>query len=117
MLRRDRLSEQEVFERRNGDTAESRATAILEGLGLPAQIRRNPLSTLPGGFRLRVFLAQVLPSAPESLLLDKHTNHLDIFQLGFGELNRFEGFFSGKLRSPAQIRKMGLPLSESWRGR
>ena len=41
----------------------------------------NPLSTLSGGFKLRVLLAQVLASAPDALLLDEPTNHLDILSI------------------------------------
>ena len=72
---------EEVFERHDGYMAESGAAAILEGLGLPARIHRDPLSTLSGGFRLRVLLAQVLASAPDALLLDEPTNHLDILSI------------------------------------
>ena len=72
---------EEIFERHDGYTAESRAAAILEGLGLPAKIHRDRLSTLSGGFRLRVLLAQVLASAPDALLLDEPTNHLDILSI------------------------------------
>ena len=51
-----------------GTPAQARAGAILEGLGLPAHIHDDPLSTLSGGFKLRVLLAQVLASAPDVLL-------------------------------------------------
>ncbi len=78
----DRYSElEDVFERHDGYTAEARAAAILEGLGIPAEVHGNPLSTLSGGFRLRVLLAQVLASAPDALLLDEPTNHLDIVSI------------------------------------
>ena len=53
----------------------------MEGLGLPAHIHDDPLSTLSGGFKLRVLLAQVLASAPDVLLLDEPTNHLDILSI------------------------------------
>ena len=84
---------EEVFERHDGYTAESRAAAILEGLGLPARIQRDPLSTLSGGFRLRVLLAQVLASAPDALLLDEPTNHLDILSIRW--LEKFLAGFPG----------------------
>ncbi|MDP6582911.1 MAG: ATP-binding cassette domain-containing protein, partial [Vicinamibacterales bacterium] len=54
---------------------------ILEGLGLPADIHHDPLSTLSGGFKLRVLLAQVLAGDPDVLLLDEPTNHLDILSI------------------------------------
>ena len=78
----DRFSElEEIVQQYDGYAAESRAAAILEGLGLPAEVHRNPLSTLSGGFKLRVLLAQVLASAPDILLLDEPTNHLDILSI------------------------------------
>jgi ATPase subunit of ABC transporter with duplicated ATPase domains len=39
-----------------GTTLEARATAVLVGLGIPAAQHRQPLSTLSGGFKLRVLL-------------------------------------------------------------
>ena len=84
---------EEVFERHDGYTAESRAAAILEGLGLPARVHHDPLSTLSGGFRLRVLLAQVLAGAPDALLLDEPTNHLDILSIRW--LEKFLRGFRG----------------------
>ena len=90
----DRFSRvEEVFERHDGYTAEPRAAAILEGLGLPARVHHDPLSTLSGGFRLRVLLAQVLASAPDALLLDEPTNHLDIVSIRW--LEKFLRGFRG----------------------
>ena len=78
----DRFSKlEETVQRHDGYTAEARAATILEGLGLPANVHRAPLSTLSGGFKLRVLLAQVLASSPEILLLDEPTNHLDILSI------------------------------------
>ena len=65
----------------DGQTLEARATAILEGLGIPRAQQSLPLSTLSGGFRLRVMLAQVLLGGPDLLLLDEPTNHLDILSI------------------------------------
>ena len=78
----DRFAElEEAFLRYDGYTAEARAGTILEGLGLPANLHHDPLSTLSGGFKLRVLLAQVLAGAPDVLLLDEPTNHLDILSI------------------------------------
>ncbi|MYB04834.1 MAG: ABC-F family ATP-binding cassette domain-containing protein, partial [Gemmatimonadetes bacterium] len=89
-----RFSElEDVIQRHDGYTAESRAAAILEGLGLSAKVHRQPLSTLSGGFRLRVLLAQVLASAPDALLLDEPTNHLDILSIRW--LEKFLRDFRG----------------------
>jgi ATPase subunit of ABC transporter with duplicated ATPase domains len=78
----DRFSElEDAFQRMDGYTAETRAATILEGLGIPTEVHRQPLSTLSGGFKLRVLLAQVLAGAPDVLLLDEPTNHLDILSI------------------------------------
>ena len=83
----DRFGElEETVQRHDGYTAEARATKILEGLGLPGHIHGHPLSTLSGGFKLRVLLAQVLAGAPDVLLLDEPTNHLDILSIRWLEM-------------------------------
>jgi ATPase subunit of ABC transporter with duplicated ATPase domains len=64
-----------------GYTLEARSTAVLEGLGIPIVAHRRPLSTLSGGFKLRVMLAQVLIGGPDAVLLDEPTNHLDILSI------------------------------------
>jgi ATPase subunit of ABC transporter with duplicated ATPase domains len=90
----DRFSElEETVMRLDGYTAEARAAVILEGLGLPTDIHHQPLSTLSGGFKLRVLLAQVLAGSPDVLLLDEPTNHLDILSIRWLEkfLHDFEG--------------------------
>jgi ATPase subunit of ABC transporter with duplicated ATPase domains len=90
----DRFSElEETVQRLDGYTAEARAAIILEGLGLPTEVHRQPLSTLSGGFKLRVLLAQVLAGSPDVLLLDEPTNHLDILSIRW--LEKFLSDFSG----------------------
>ena len=84
---------EETVQRHDGYTAEARAATILEGLGLPAEVHRQPLSTLSGGFKLRVLLAQVLAGAPDVLLLDEPTNHLDILSIRW--LEKFLHDFAG----------------------
>ena len=84
---------EETVQRLDGYTAEARAAEILEGLGLPAEVHRQPLSTLSGGFKLRVLLAQVLAGAPDVLLLDEPTNHLDILSIRW--LEKFLHDFAG----------------------
>lgn len=59
-------------------SAESRAAAILNGLGFSAVDQRRPASDFSGGWRMRVALAGVLFSAPDILLLDEPTNYLDL---------------------------------------
>jgi len=65
----------------DGYTLEARASAILEGLGIPVAQHGQPLATLSGGFKLRVLLAQVLIGGPDIVLLDEPTNHLDILSI------------------------------------
>ncbi len=92
----DRFAElEEIVQRHDGYAAESRAAIVLEGLGIPAHLHRDPMSTLSGGFKLRVLLAQVLASAPDILLLDEPTNHLDIISIRW--LETFMRDFAGLL--------------------
>jgi ATPase subunit of ABC transporter with duplicated ATPase domains len=78
----DRYAEvEDLILRHDGYTLEARAGEVLEGLGIPTEIHRQPLSTLSGGFKLRVLLAQVLAAEPDVLLLDEPTNHLDILSI------------------------------------
>ncbi len=72
---------EDLILRHDGYTLESRAGEILEGLGIPSESHMQPLSTLSGGFKLRVLLAQVLAAEPDCLLLDEPTNHLDILSI------------------------------------
>src|SRR4051812_14651185 len=77
----------------DGYTLEARASAILEGLGIPVASHRMPLATLSGGFKLRVLLAQVLLGGPDVLLLDEPTNHLDILSIRW--LEKFLAAYQG----------------------
>ncbi|MBM4358013.1 MAG: ABC-F family ATP-binding cassette domain-containing protein [Deltaproteobacteria bacterium] len=77
----------------DGYTLRSRSGAVLEGLGIPAAQHENALSTLSGGFKLRVLLAQTLVGRPDLLLLDEPTNHLDILTIRW--LEKFLAAFQG----------------------
>ena len=77
----------------DGYSLEARAAEILEGLGIPTEVHRSPLSTLSGGFKLRVLLAQVLAADPDVLLLDEPTNHLDILSIRW--LEKFLAAYKG----------------------
>ena len=77
----------------DGYTLEARATTVLEGLGIPIAVHRQPLATLSGGFKLRVLLAQVLVGGPDVLFLDEPTNHLDILSIRW--LEKFLAAYRG----------------------
>ncbi len=65
----------------DGYGLEARAGKILEGLGIPVAVHREPLRALSGGFKLRALLAKTLASEPDLLFLDEPTNHLDILAI------------------------------------
>ena len=78
----DRYAElEDIILQADGYGLESRAGEILEGLGIATAVHEQNLSTLSGGFKLRVLLAQVLAAEPDALLLDEPTNHLDILSI------------------------------------
>jgi len=83
----------ERFERGGGYDHESRAAAVLEGLGFDAEAFERPVARLSGGERSRVALARLLLRDVDLLLLDEPTNHLDLAGVEWLEqfLRRFAG--------------------------
>jgi macrolide transport system ATP-binding/permease protein len=65
------------FERDGGYERASREAQVLAGLHLDYLPRHQPASTLSGGERARLGMAELLLTAPDVLLLDEPTNHLD----------------------------------------
>ncbi|WP_375380778.1 ABC-F family ATP-binding cassette domain-containing protein [uncultured Sphingomonas sp.] len=59
-------------------TAPARAAGILVGLGFDEDMQGRPLDSFSGGWKMRVALASLLFSAPDVLLLDEPSNHLDL---------------------------------------
>ena len=59
-------------------SAPARAARILVGLGFDEEAQARPLESFSGGWRMRVALAALLFSAPDLLLLDEPSNHLDL---------------------------------------
>jgi ATP-binding cassette, subfamily F, member 3 len=71
----------EIHERLNAidaHAAPARAARILVGLGFPEADQHRPLDDFSGGWKMRVALAALLFSAPDLLLLDEPSNHLDL---------------------------------------
>ena len=66
------------FAEMNGYEAESEAAVLLNGLGIPEEMRSKKMKELEGGDKVRVLLAQALFGNPDVLLLDEPTNHLDL---------------------------------------
>ena len=71
----DVLSE---LERHDFYTADSRATAVLFGLGFREEDLARDVAEFSGGIRMRIALAKLLLQKPDFLMLDEPTNHLDI---------------------------------------
>jgi ATP-binding cassette subfamily F protein 3 len=59
-------------------SAESRASAILVGLGFAQEDLQRATAEFSGGWRMRAALAGVLFSEPDLLVLDEPTNYLDL---------------------------------------
>jgi ATP-binding cassette subfamily F protein 3 len=59
-------------------SAPARAARILIGLGFDEEMQARPLDSFSGGWKMRVALASLLFSAPDVMLLDEPSNHLDL---------------------------------------
>ncbi len=60
------------------ETAPARAARILAGLGFDEAAQQGSCAALSGGWRMRIALAALLFTAPDLLLLDEPSNHLDL---------------------------------------
>ena len=66
------------FAELNGWEAESDASKLIQGLGLPEEIMYQQMSSLTGNEKVKVLLAQCLFGNPDIILMDEPTNHLDV---------------------------------------
>ena len=83
----DKLGELEIICCEEDPTYEYdvKITKILEDLGFPSSTHQELMSSLTGGDKFKVLLAQVLYPKPDVLFLDEPTNNLDIVTIGWLE--------------------------------
>jgi len=91
----NRLSELEMICAEEDPTYEVDVTIekILCALGFPIETHNNLMSSLTGGDKFKILLAQVLYPKPDVLFLDEPTNNLDLEAISWLEeqLKRHEG--------------------------
>lgn len=75
------------------EPAASQAEKVLTGLGFKKSEFNRPTRELSQGWNMRIELAKILLSKPDTLLLDEPTNHLDIESIQWFEdyLKSFRG--------------------------
>jgi ATP-binding cassette subfamily F protein 3 len=74
--RYDRLHE--LLRHHDAFNVDHRIQQVLDGLGFEAADYHRPVDTFSGGQQSRLMLAKLLLSAPDVMLLDEPSNHLDI---------------------------------------
>jgi ATP-binding cassette subfamily F protein 3 len=74
--RYDRLNE--MLRHHDAYNVDHRVEHILDGLGFTAKDYDRPVETFSGGQQSRLMLAKLLLAAPDVMLLDEPSNHLDI---------------------------------------
>lgn len=91
----ERLGELEMICVEEDPTYESdvRIEKLLSALGFPAECHNDPMSSITGGDKFKILLAQVLFLKPDILLLDEPTNNLDMETIAWleEELRRHDG--------------------------
>ncbi len=74
--RYDRLNE--LLRHHDAYNVDHHVEAVLDGLGFAAADYDRPVETFSGGQQSRLMLAKLLLAAPDVMLLDEPSNHLDI---------------------------------------
>jgi len=69
------------FEEFDGYALDARAREVLAGLGFSPEMMDGDVGALSGGWKMRVALARILLMAPDVMLLDEPSNHLDLESL------------------------------------
>ena len=81
-----RASELEAeFAELGGWEAESDASRILQGLGVPVELHQDLMADIDGRLKVKVLLAQALFGNPDIIMLDEPTNNLDIESINWLE--------------------------------
>jgi len=81
------------FAEMDGWSAESEASSLLQGLGIPVSLHQKKVKDLTGNEKVKVLLAQALFGKPGILILDEPTNDLDVKSIRW--LQDFLGDFEG----------------------
>ena len=84
---------EEEYAELGGWEAESDASRILQGLGIPVSMHYDVMENVDGRLKVKVLLAQALFGNPDILMMDEPTNNLDINAINWLEdfLLDFEG--------------------------
>ena len=69
---------EEEYAELGGWEAESNASQLLQGLGIPTRLHASRMTELEARQKVKVLLAQALFGAPDIILLDEPTNNLDV---------------------------------------
>ncbi len=109
----------EAFQLRDGYGFEARARRVLKGLGFAAGDEARNCSEFSGGWKMRIFLAVILLSAPDIMLLDEPTNHLDTESMEWleGFLRGYDGTLLAISHDHMFLDKMVGQIAELERGR